>query len=176
MTCSEQWRPVPVFPRYEASDLGNVRSVPYIDGKGHLRKAKMMTLCRSAGGHWTVCLTHQAGAKQERRVLGRVVLESFGYYPKENEIVLHGPKGRDCNELQNLSFGSYTQNNGQDRLRDGTRLANCDHPRTHLSEDDVRRIRSLRGKMSQEKIGQLFSIDQTTVSNIQLGKSFQEVQ
>lgn len=175
MTCSEDWRPVPGFPRYEASDLGRVRSVPYVDGKGHLRRGRILTP-RCQRGHWSVCLTRTEGARQERVPLGLIVLTAFGRQKADGEIVLHGPAGRDCNELSNLSFGTYAQNNGPDRCRDGTRLANCDHPRTHLSEDDVRRIRSLRGRMGQEEIGQLFSIDQTTVSNIQLGKSFQEVQ
>ena len=174
MTCFEEWRPVPGFPRYEASSLGRVRSVPYVDGMGRPRKQRMMTP-QVNYGHWTIALVRSVGAKQERLTLGRVVLEAFGFTPGPGEIVLHGARGRDCNELSNLSFGSYTQNNGADRRRDGTRLANCDHPRTHLSEADVRQIRSMRGKMTQEEIGQLFSIDQTTVSNIQLRKSFQEV-
>ena len=174
MTYSEEWRPVPGFPRYEASSLGRVRSVPYVDGKGHLRKQRMITP-QANHGHWTVALVRSVGAKQEKLPLGRVVLEAFGYRSNEKEIVLHGARGRDCNELSNLSFGSYTQNNGVDRRRDGTALASCGHPRTHLSEADVRQIRSMRGKMTQEEIGRLFSIDQTTVSNIQLRKSFQEV-
>ena len=174
MTCFEEWRPVPGFPRYEASSLGRVRSVPYVDGMGRLRKQRLMSP-RVNRGHWSVCLVRSAGAKSEKLTLGRVVLEAFGFAPGPGEIVLHGARGRDCNELSNLSFGSYTQNNGVDRRRDGTALAGCDHPRTHLSEADVRQIRSMRGKMTQEEIGRLFSIDQTTVSNIQLRKSFQEV-
>lgn len=174
MTFSEAWRPVPGFPRYEASDLGRVRSVPYIDGKGHVRRSKILTP-RQSRGHWTVTLTRTTGAKQVRLPLGRVVLEAFGAQAADGEIVLHGEKGRDCNELKNLSFGTYAQNNGKDRVRDGTRLANCDHPRTRLSEKDVCEIRGLRGSMTQEEVGKIFGIDQTTVSNIQLRKSFKEV-
>ena len=174
MTSFETWRPVPDFPRYEASSLGRVRSVSYVDGKGHTRKPRVLTP-RQSRGHWTVSLTRSTGLKQIKITLGRVVLEAFGVQAADGEIVLHGERGRDCNELSNLSFGTYAQNNGKDRVRDGTRLANCEHPRTHLSERDVRKIRGLRGNMTQEEIGKVFDIDQTTVSNIQLRKSFKEV-
>lgn len=174
MTCSEEWRPVPGFPRYEASNLGRVRSVAYVDGKGHVRRPKFLKP-RRQNGHWDICLTKEAGGPQLKRTLGAVVLEAFGKERLPGQIVLHGPLGRDVNTLDNLSFGTYAQNNGPDRARDGTRLANCDHPRTHLSEDDVRKIRRLRGTMTQAEIGQLYGIDQTTVSSIQLHKSFKEV-
>lgn len=172
----EQWRPIPGYPRYEASSMGRVRSAAYVDGKGHWRKPKNISLKRSDRGHWTVCLTKEAGARQQRVPLGRIVLEAFGLCPLPGEIVLHGPKGRDCNELSNLSFGTHFQNNGEDRRRDGTDLAGCSHPRTHLSEDNVRSIRELRGRMTQEEIGKRFGIDQTTVSSIQRRKSFKEIE
>ena len=174
MTSSESWRPIPGFLRYEASNLGQIRAVSYVDGKGHVRRPRMVTP-RCNQGHWTVSLTPSVGARQVRIPLGKAVLEAFGFFPSDGQIVLHGGRGRDCNELSNLSFGSYSQNNGEDRRRDGTRLANCDHPRTRLSPADVARIRELRGRMTQEEIGSLFKIDQTTVSNIQLRKSFKEV-
>lgn len=174
MTYSEEWRPVPGFPRYEASNLGLVRSVSYVDGKGHTRRPRLIKVLTRAG-HCCVNLTKDAGARQVKRPLGAVILEAFGYKRLPGQIVLHGPLGRDVNTLDNLSFGTYTQNNGPDRVRDGTRLANCDHPRTTLSEDDVRQIRGLRGTMTQSEIGRLYGIDQTTVSNIQLNKSFKEV-
>lgn len=174
MTCSEEWRPVPGFPRYEASNLGRVRSIAYTDGKGHVRKPRLLKpSCHR--GHWTIGLTKQIGGSQCKRTLGAVVLEAFGKERLPGQIVLHGPLGRGVNTLDNLSFGTYSQNNGPDRVRDGTRLASCDHPRTCLSPADVARIRELRGKMTQDEIGSLFGIDQTTVSNIQLRKSFKEV-
>ena len=175
MTSFEEWRPIPGFPRHEASNLGRVRSTSYVDGKGHTRSPKLLKPVRGARGHWTIALVPTVGAKQCKVPLGRVVLEAFDYQSTEGEIVLHGSKGRDCNELSNLSFGTHVKNNGEDRRRDGTRLANCDHPRTHLSKADVKRIRELRGSMTQEEIGRIFFVDQTTISNIQLKKSFQEV-
>lgn len=175
MTCSEEWRPVPGFPRYEASDFGRVRSLPYVDAMGRPRKLRILTPRRSFDGHWSIAITKGPGQRPVKFTLGALVLEAFGYRRQPGQIVLHGPLGRDVNTLDNLSFGTYAQNNGPDRKRDGTRLANCDHPRTHLSENDVRQIRSLRGIMTQSEIGRRFSIDQTTVSNIQLLKSFKEI-
>ena len=175
MTCSEEWRPVKGFPRYEVSSLGRVRAVRYLDGKGHTRKTRNIAPQRSPKGHWTVALVRGSGNKQVKLALGRVVLEAFGFESRPDEIVLHGPLGRDVNTLDNLSFGTHAQNNGPDRARDGTRLAGCEHPRTHLSESDIRHIRGLRGTIPQSEIGQRYGIDQTTVSNIQLRKSFREV-
>jgi DNA-binding transcriptional regulator YiaG len=43
---------------------------------------------------------------------------------------------------------------------------------SRLSEDQVREIRSLRGRVSQRKIAQTFGIAQMTVSDIQRRKSW----
>lgn len=42
-------------------------------------------------------------------------------------LVLHGPAGKSCNHVKNLSYGTYTQN-ALDRIRDKTDIRGSDVP------------------------------------------------
>lgn len=56
--------------------------------------------------------------------------------------MLHGPAGRLDNSLSNLSYGTPTENNGRDRLRDGTLPRGSRQGNSKLTEGDVLAIRS----------------------------------
>ena len=174
MTCSEEWRPVPGFPRYEVSSLGRVRAIAYVDRSGHRRKGHEVKTRFTRKGGTLVSLTGEDGKKRGVS-LGRVVLEAFVRPLAANEIALHGPAGRNVTTLDNLSIGTYAQNNGPDRIRDGTHYGGCDHHKTRLTETQVLEIRSLRGLESQPSIAKRYGLTQSTVSKIQLCQTFARV-
>jgi hypothetical protein len=163
MTCFEEWRPVPGFPRYEASSLGRVRKT----GSG-----QQITISRSGNGHWFVRLNQEDG-KRKAVAIGWVVLTAFGFVPASGEIALHGPAGRDVHSLDNLSFGTYAQNNGTDRLRDGTDFRGCKSPVSKLTQDQVNEIIALKGKVSGPRLGNKFGVSSTTIYRIHSGKRHQ---
>lgn len=57
--------------------------------------------------------------------------------------------------------------NAADRTTHGTEVRGVDTPSAKLTEDDVRRIRALRGKMFQRDIAKLFGVTQGNVGYIQ---------
>lgn len=76
-----------------------------------------------------------------RSVHQLVALAFLGPCPA-GQYVLHGPGGKLDNSLDNLSYGTPADNNGRDRLRDGTLPRGPRHGNSKLTEPDVGTIRS----------------------------------
>ena len=90
-------------------------------------------------------------------------------------IVLHGPKGRDYHGVENLSYGTYKQNNGVDKLRDGTDNRGEKHKMAKLNKMQVRVIRRLleSKSMTQREIGEIFGVTSDAISKINRGLTWQ---
>jgi hypothetical protein len=100
---------------YAVSDLGNVRSL-HRSYKPRLR-GDLLSPGLSAG-RLTVHLYRDGEGTS--RLIHHLVLEAFvGPRPPGMEGC-HGPRGALVNSLDNLSWGSPEQNQGPDRVRDGT--------------------------------------------------------
>lgn len=57
------------------------------------------------------------------------------------------------------------------------RSVGADNPKAKLTEENVREIRRLlaEGKLSQEKIGKIYGVEQTQISVIKRGKGWRHV-
>ena len=116
----EDWRPIPGFPRYEASSLGNIRRAADLNGRpvGHILRPHV-----GDSGHLKVSVYN---GKQKRAGVHQLVCLAFhGPAPAGKPFALHG----DGNE----------SNNRPDNLRWGTRAENADDARRHRAV--VRRTR-----------------------------------
>jgi hypothetical protein len=118
----ENWLPVVGWEEhYMVSDLGNIRSF-HKGGRPRLHGDCLAPSpsALSSEGRLTVALYR----KGERKTVyvHRLVLEAFVGPCPEGCEALHGPGGPLSNCLGNLSWGSRSQNQGPDRLRDGTSL------------------------------------------------------
>lgn len=76
--------------------------------------------------------------------VARLVAEAFVGPRPDGAVLRHGEKGRLCNEVSNLSYGTQAQNMGEDRWRDGTMPHGEGHHNSKLNEEAVRQIRILR--------------------------------
>ena len=86
-------------------------------------------------------------------------------------LVLHGEKGQSDNSLENISWGTQKQNCGSDKLRDGTTARGEKIGNSKLKEADIYKIRELRSTgMSQQKIADIFGVNQTQIGFILRGK------
>jgi hypothetical protein len=72
-----------------------------------------------------------------------LVLEAFVGPRPEGKLGLHGPLGNGDNSVENLYWGTYSQNNGNDRYRDGTALVGEKLSWTKLTAEKVHEIRRL---------------------------------
>lgn len=111
---TERWLPYPGYAGfYEVSDRGNVMSLPRETTRGKLLKAQI-----SSKGYRQVGLS-KYGKVTIRRV-GRMVLETFDKPCPPGHEACHGPGGQLDDSLDNLSWGTASKNQGEDRVRDGT--------------------------------------------------------
>ncbi len=162
-----EMRPIPGYPNYYADTDGNIWSNRPIGGakvnKRGIRKLKPRKDRRGYN------IAHFGLNKPNLRVHRLVLLTFVGSCPPGMEGC-HGPNGKNDNSIANLSWGTKSKNQKEDRIRDGTFLEGEKHPEAKLTDEQVLEIRNLRGKITQREIADRFMISPTAISNIQLGR------
>lgn len=95
---------------------------------------------------------------------------------RTDEHVLHTCDVRNCVEKTHLFLGS-NQDNIDDKVAKGRqyRPKGAAHHMTHLSDDDVRHIRSAPDIVSGVMLAELYGVSPGTISQIKTGKRFKEV-
>jgi hypothetical protein len=174
----ETWRPIPWAPGYEVSDMGRVRSldreVAVTANKGETR-GRSAHVCQRKGRVLRLGIGRYASAVVAGRccLVHRLVAEAFIGPCPEGHIVRHGPGGPLDNRLENLSYGTPAQNNGADRLRDGTLPRGARSGSSRLTELQVVAIkrRSAAGE-SRASLGREFGVTSASISQIALGRSW----
>lgn len=170
-SCHERFLDIPDYPGYKIGDRGTI-----ISYKRKVPRVLKPQLDRE--GNWMI--RFQKNKKQHGHLVGRLVLLAFvGLPPTEHECC-HGPRGRNCHHLNNLSWGTKSKNS-LDRKRDGT--DNRGEPRrgsknggSKLTEQNVLNIRAkYTAGETQSKIAKDFEIVRSTVSVIVNRKSWKHV-
>jgi hypothetical protein len=76
-------------------------------------------------------------------------------------ICRHGRRGKTCNHLGNIRWGTHRDNNVRDKIRDGTIWPKRLHDR------ELRRLRKmLKNGATQIAMAELFGVTQSNVSRI----------
>lgn len=164
----ERWLPVAGYEGlYSVSSLGRVRSEDrsVSNGSGsRLVKGRVLRQHRNTEGYFRVDLSKNSQAKTIR--VHVVVAEAF-LGPRPDEMwVLHGDLGKDVNDVRNLSYGTPSQNNGADRIRDGTDNRGARNGNAKLSPEIIRTIRS--SSETHAALARLFNVSITTIYQIRL--------
>lgn len=117
----EVWRPIDRFPGYEVSNFGNVRSYRRASGPWLIRPRK-----NHQDPYPAVSLWDASGRPRAIR-LHRVVLEAFVGPRPEGMVTRHLNGDPGDNRLENLTYGTYSEN-----LRDAVAHGRHNHARrTH---------------------------------------------
>lgn len=113
----ETWKPIPGYEGlYEVSDLGRVRSLDRVDRRGRFWLGRTLKPQLGTSGYLAVALSRHSCLKT--RAIHRLVLEAFiGPCPK-GLIGLHLNDIKTDNRLENLRWGTYSENN-YDSVRNG---------------------------------------------------------
>ncbi len=135
-------------------------------------ETKPIKLNPYSNGYRCFCY-HKDGIKTTMKVHRFVAKIFLGDKSSEGLIVTHGDKGKLDNSLENLSWGTYSDNNGPDRVRDGTTNRGERHRNSKLTEEQVLQIPGLRALgLTQQAIGDLFDVHNTLISHILCGKKW----
>lgn len=159
----EQWRPIPCFEPYRASDLGRIRGT------------KVLTPVLTQYGYHQVSLC--VGGKKYSRLIHRLVAYAFiGPQPSPEYDVLHWDGNKTNNALSNLRWGTPKDNN-DDQMRHGTRILGSRHPRAKLDEAAVRAIRTMwnMGIYGQREIAETYGVSREAINNIVRGVVWRHV-
>ncbi|TVS29787.1 NUMOD4 motif-containing HNH endonuclease [Corynebacterium sanguinis] len=117
----EQWRPIPGYPSYEASDKGNVRSKDHQSWNGvgwFTKKGRVLKKTINAHGRYVVTVKDESGKRQTLLVHIIVMLAFVGPRPAGMHIA-HWDGDRLNNRLDNLRYATPKENS-DDKLRHGT--------------------------------------------------------
>jgi hypothetical protein len=179
----EEWRPVVGYEGlYSVSSLGRVRSEARILCYTRVRnkrqslvrrvhKERILVSCPNEDGHHRVILCREGN--KNYRFVHHLVMESFVGPRPGGMCVLHGAKGPSDNSLGNLRYGSYSENNGSDRYRDGTMICGVGHPRARFTEQQVRAIRT--SNKHPTRLAMEYGVTVSAINHIQCRRSWKHV-
>ncbi len=138
-------------------------------------KTKPIKLCPNSTSY--LCFSYYKDGIRTRMLVHRFVAMIFlGDRTSEGLIVTHGRKGKLDNSLENLSWGTYSDNMGLDRERDGTMPRGERSGSSKLTEDYVMQIPKLRALgLSQQEIGDLFGVSRSQISLLLSGKTWRHL-
>jgi hypothetical protein len=175
---TEIWKPIAWAPGYEVSNKGRVRSVDrevFITANrigvkrrpAHQRVRKGKVLALSVERYAYV------GILRRKAWVHQLVAEAFLGPRPDGHIVCHGPGGPLDNRVENLSWGTYSKNLKEDRLRDGTLPLGSRNTSAKLNEAQVIEIkrRTAAGE-SRASLARAFGVRPETISHIALGRNW----
>lgn len=176
----ELWHPVVGYEGlYEVSSLGRVRSLDrvtrqrsrsgrFVDAR---YRGKMLKLVVDKKGYKFVCLAKEGINKNF--MVHTLVLEAFVGPRKAGMVCRHGAAGNGCNEVSNLSYGTY-KDNIHDKYRDGTMGFGTKNGRAVLTEDMVLWARS-QPHMTVAELARKFGVGWTTMNSALKGETWKHL-
>lgn len=162
----EIWKPIPGYENeYSISNLGRVRSeARAIKCSGKVkgtylsnRKEKILKPGRGSNGYFTVSLR-----RHNSRTIHSLLMETFvGKKPKGKEV-MHLNDVRDDNRLENLAYGTRSENN----------LSASKNDKRKISRKIVEKIKKAHntGAVSQYSLAKKYKISTSQINNIVHGR------
>lgn len=165
----EIWKDIPGYEgMYQVSDYGNVRAVTrtILTSNHQLRtyQGHLIPSHSNRSGYQRVTLYKNNKSKMQQ--VHQLVLKAFVGPCPENWICRHFPdRSPSNNKLDNLSWGTKEQNNGQDRVIHGTDNRGERCGTSKLTEKEVLEIRNSVG-IYQKDLANKYGVSRPTISNI----------
>jgi hypothetical protein len=163
-TNTEEWRPIEGYPGYEASSLGNIRSLDrtIIDKNGVEKRMRGRVLAPARHGQYNY-FSVGLGRGAHTNVHALVCTAFHGKKPSDAHGAAHNDGDGFNNRPENLRWATQKENMA-DTVMHGTRYRGRKHWSAKLSEDDVREIRRLCANgVSTASISTQFSISPRAV-------------
>ena len=105
---NEEWKDIPNYEGYQASNLGRVKSLERIDARGHRLKEKILKPQMLNNGYYQVMLWKESIGKWY--LVHRLVWEAFNGQIPEGLQVNHINEVKADNRLSNLNLMTHKEN------------------------------------------------------------------
>ena len=160
------YRELARFPGYRVGDDGTVWS------SRNSADWKMMAIVPERRGYQRLKLCQ--GGKHVTVYVHALVLEAFEGPKPDGMEACHCNGIKSDNRLSNLRWDTRSSNNA-DRIRHGGGNAGERQGGAKLTDENVRKIRSMKGAVSQAALASQFGVCQTSISHIQRGKTWTHI-
>jgi hypothetical protein len=163
----EIWKTVSQDTNYEVSNLGRVRRM------GKVLKPKLINT-----GYHMVHLSRNS--KVVGTTVHRLVCTAFHGEPKHKRLTVNHKDGNKTNNFaSNLEWATYSENNAH-AFREGLKkptkpMRGAAHPRSVLTEDDVKRIRASWRRGMGVDFAREYGVSPQAISNALRGKSWAHI-
>lgn len=160
----EIWKPVPDYPAYEVSNFGRVKS--FKQGKQRILKPILKY------GYFYVMLYKVNKSKQisVHRLVAQLFIPNLDNKPEINHI----DGNKQNNHVSNLEWCTSSENE-RHAVVIGLIKRGEEHHKAKLTNQQARYIRDNPDGLSQQKLGKIFGVEQTTIGLIQRGETYKHV-
>ena len=159
----EGWKDIAGFEGYQVSTFGRVKS--FKGKKSCIRKPQLR------GEYLSVALC--LGGEKKRRLIHVLVAQAFIPNPLNKPEVNHDDGHKLNCHISNL-YWATTAENQQHAVKNGLAKSGEKHYKAKIKDEkDIIYIRENPDNLTQEELAEMFGVDQTTISAIQLGKCYQ---
>lgn len=176
---NEEWRLISESECYEVSNFGEIKSIASTsirkDGKKYTHKAQKIKPFTTRTGYVLVPLKRDVNKK---KLVHRLVMEAFKPMDKMEELqVNHIDGNKSNNRLDNLEWCTRKENMGhafEKGLWKPDKRRGELHPMSELTESDVIEIKKMikSKEYKQCEIAKIFSVSDTTISEIKTGRKW----
>lgn len=159
---------IPGHKKYYASKDGFIYSSKY-------KELRKLSGCINSAGYRLVSLS--GGNKKKSYFVHDLILKTFFGEKKPGFVCRHGRLGKLNNSIKNISYGTYSQNNYDDRRRDKTLMWGTAVHTNKLSIANVLDIRKRHssGIFAIADIARRFNITEPTTRKIIKRELWKEV-
>lgn len=121
--------------------------------------------------------TGYAHVRHDGRTLGAHAVAAMlrlGERPSPSHVVAHSCRNRNCINYRHLRWATTSENH-TDKWRDGTMPHGETHPRSKLTDDAVRSIRTLAPTTDKRTLAEMFGVSPITVRDVIKNRTWRHV-
>lgn len=168
-----QWKPIPGFPLYEASEFGRVRRSLKSTAITCTKPGRVLRLQKAPSnkncGHYSL----RKGGRTFNIRAGNIVLITFCKpKPSKRHECCHKNDDANNNHYTNLYWGTRKQNM-RDAIKNGRTTKGSKNTSAKLTEIQVAEIKKSTDKSN--KLAQRFLVSEATISRIKANKIWRHV-
>ena len=161
---------------YQVNEEGKVKSVErWISNgspNGMIKKEQILKTQQNKNGYLQVTLCKQG--KKKCVYVHRLVAEAFLDNPNNLETVNHKNGNKLDNNVSNLEFSSYQENN-QHAYDTGLHNKNENHYKARLTIEQVKEIKENGKYDTYEAIGKKYGVSKATIRDILVGNTWKNI-